>query len=172
MTPIDWAAVFDHADRNPPLAAELLSAVSPSISAPLDRDEVDSAFGEDEIDPSLWRFPTRLLPASYLSFLAWSNGGFFLNGDREFQMLPAEELREYMLTYRVPFRLPGAVPFALNGEGGFYLFDLSEPADEHEEYPILFAAGGNSRFNRLAVVGQSLLEVCRGRTDPASELPE
>src|SRR5438874_13679548 len=123
MTPTDWAAVFDHADRNPPLAADLLPAVSASVSAPLDEGEEAAVRAENGPDPGFWKFPTRPLPASYLSFLAWSNGGSFLTGDREFQMLAAEELREYMLNYRVPFHLPGAVPFALDGEGGVYLFD-------------------------------------------------
>src|SRR4051812_47256691 len=101
MTPINWASVFDHAERNPPLAADLIPAVSASVTAPLDKDEEAAVVGERGPDPGLWKFPTRALPASYLSFLAWSNGGFFLSGDREFQMLAAEELREYMLTYRV-----------------------------------------------------------------------
>jgi hypothetical protein len=117
-----------------------------------------------------WVFPTRPLPPSYLDFLFWSNGGFFLNGDRELQMLAAEELREYLITYRVPYHLPGSVPFALNGSGGFYLFDLDEPPDESGEHPILFAEARDMKFSELVVVGRSFLEVCRGRTDPGDDL--
>jgi hypothetical protein len=171
MTPTDCASVFDHADRNPPLAAELLSAVSPSVSAPLDATELGAIRGEGGPDPGGWKFPTRPLPASYLSFLAWSNGGFFLTGDREFQMLAAEELREYLLTYRVPYHMPGAVPFALDGGGNFFLFDLRTPADPAGEYPVLFAPAGSLGFDVAVVVAGSFLDACRGRTDPASDLP-
>jgi hypothetical protein len=171
MTPIDWAAVFDHADRNPPLAAELLSAVSPSISTPLEPTEAEAIRGEGGPDTGGWQFPTRPLPASYLLFLAWSNGGFFLTGDREFQMLAAEELREYLITYRVPYHMPGAVPFALDGGGSFFLFDLRSPADPAGEYPVLFAPAGNLAFDVAVSVARSFPDVCRGRTDPASDLP-
>jgi NAD(P)-dependent dehydrogenase (short-subunit alcohol dehydrogenase family) len=33
-------------------------------------------------DPARWRIPDRPIPASYLSFLRWSDGGEFQTGDR------------------------------------------------------------------------------------------
>jgi hypothetical protein len=169
MTAIDWAAVFDHADRNPPLDPGLRDAVSASVCTPPDAGERDAIVAEGGPDPDLWKFPARPLPPSYLDFLCWSNGGFFLTGDRELQMLAAEELREYLLTYRLPYHRPGAVPFALDGGGGFYLFDLAEEPDGRGEYPIVFAPGGDLRFDDPEIVGRSFVEVCRGRTKPGAD---
>src|SRR5262245_58990573 len=101
MSPTNWAAAFDRADRNPPLPTDLMTAVSASVTAPLDRDERAALAAEDAPDLDRWLFPDRPLPPSYLAFLGWSNGGFFLNGDRELQMLAAEELRPYLLDYRL-----------------------------------------------------------------------
>jgi len=166
MTPIDWAAIFEHGDRRAPLPEGLLTAVSASVTTPLDPEEVRALAAENAPDPGRWEFPAHPLPASYLAFLAWSNGGGFVNGDREFQMLAAEELREYMLTYRLPYHLPGTVPFALDGEGGFYLFDLRHPPDAAGESPVLYAGTGGLGFDSAVEVGRSFVEACRGRTDP------
>jgi hypothetical protein len=171
MTPIDWSAIFEHADRNPPLSADLREAVSASVCSALDPDEQQAIREAGGPDPDLWVFPARLLPASYLEFLCWSNGGFFVNGDRELGMLSAEELREYLLTYEVPYYLPGTVPFALDGNGNFYLFDLRNPPDVDGEYPILFTSTENLSFDVARIVGQSFPEVCRGRTNPAESDP-
>jgi hypothetical protein len=165
----DWAQLFDHADRNPPLDPDLRDAVSGSVMAPLDTDEV-AAITAAGGNPDGWHFPTRPLPASYLDFLCWSNGGFFLNGDREFQMLSAEELRPYLIDYRVPYFLPGVVPFALDGSGGFYLFDLQSPPDSAGEYPILFVRSGNLATGEVVAVAASFPEALFDSTDPAERL--
>lgn len=170
MTPTDWAAVFDHAERNPPLDPDLRDAVSASVCTHLDPDEAAAVRDEAGPDPDAWSFPARPLPPSYLDFLGWSNGGFFLTGDRELQMLAAEELREYMVTYRLPYQIPGSVPFALDGGGGVFLFDMRVPPDAAGEYPILFAATGDPGYDAAIEVGRSFPAVCSGRTDPADGL--
>lgn len=175
MTPTDWDTVFDQADRNPPLPTGLRDAVSSSVTTPLDAEEREALSQEKVPDPDRWTFPAHPLPATYLDFLAWSNGGLFVNGERELQMLAAEELREYMLTYRLPLYLPGMVPFATDGRGNFYLFDLRNPPDAAGEYPVVFAAVGDAGAGETAaavVVAGSFPEVCRGRTDPDDNAPD
>ena len=86
------------------------------------------------------------LPASYLSFLGWSNGGEFRNGERWFQFFqalhPSQGVHAMQLAYGVPRYMPGALPFAFNGGGAFYLFDtrFGLAADE---YPVVIARAGN-----------------------------
>ncbi len=85
--------------------------------------------------------------ASYLAFLAWSNGGLFIEGDREFAMLGAEELRDYLLTYELPFMMTGTVPVGTDGQGGLYLIDLRNAADSNGEYPILHTLADRLTFD-------------------------
>ena len=78
-------------------------------------------------DASKWVIPSRPLPPSYLSFLRSSNGGEFRTGERWFQFFPALDrqhgVRAMMLGYHLPEYMPGAVPIAFDGCGGFYLLD-------------------------------------------------
>lgn len=162
--PTDWLALFDVSTPNPPLPAEWLPAVSASVTAPLYADERKELAARDAPDVPSWSFPSHALPDSYLAFLRWANGGTFVTGDREFGMLAAEELRRYMLDYNLPYHLPGAVPFALDGEGGFYLFDMRGPPDTRGEYPILHVPGGDLGYDEAATLGQTFEQALGGRT--------
>ncbi|MNN24513.1 hypothetical protein D3C81_1379480 [compost metagenome] len=72
-------------------------------------------------DPAKWSIPNNPLPADYLDFLRYSNGGEFGNGMRHFQFFDADELRSLLLAYEFPEYMPGAVPFATDGCGNHYI---------------------------------------------------
>ncbi len=90
--------------------------------------------------------PNFGLPGSYLSFLRWSNGGNFVKGKREFGFFPAVDsrcgVRAMMLVYHLPEYMPGAVPFAFDGAGSFYLFDMREPPID-DEFPVVLSHAGS-----------------------------
>lgn len=71
-------------------------------------------------------FPDRSLPEEYTAFLRESNGGDFVKGGREFQMLSAGEIPEYYKAYNFARYMPYALPFAMDGNGNFYIFNKSE----------------------------------------------
>jgi hypothetical protein len=183
----NWCSVFDSAHTEPGLPEQYLAddVIESYLFSPLTDDEL-CAIRDRQLnpfpandarhatwrpfDPATWRLPTdRPLPPSYKSFLGWSNGGLFITGEREFGMLKAQELREYMLLYDVPQYMSGAVPFALNGGGCLYLFDVRNPPDASGEYPILFAATDNLNYDDSILVARSFPEVCRGRGNPETE---
>jgi hypothetical protein len=106
----------------------------------------------------------RPVPPSYLSFVRHSDGGEFRNGDRLFQMW-GTGLREFLISYHVPQYVPLAVPFAFNGGGVMYLFDMRNPPGADGEYPILCAGSGRLTFDphHSPKVADSFPDVCRGR---------
>ena len=55
---------------------------------------------------------------------------------------PDDGVRATLLAYHVPQYLPGALPFAFNGEGTLYLFDMRQPA-KGGEYPVVCSQAGN-----------------------------
>lgn len=69
-------------------------------------------------------FPVTKLCDKYISFLKESNGGGFLNGDREYQWFSSEEVKDFYYSYKFNIFMPFAFPFALDGNGSFYLFNL------------------------------------------------
>ncbi|GGG88746.1 SMI1/KNR4 family protein [Paenibacillus radicis (ex Gao et al. 2016)] len=120
-------------------------------------------------DPSLWSIPQKALPASYLEFLRYSNGGEFGNGDRHFQFFSAEELRSMMLAYEFPEYMPDAVPFAMDGCGNHYVWDMRSDRDDGE-YPILVASSGNLGYEDCIQIADSFVELCLGTTSADEEL--
>jgi hypothetical protein len=74
-------------------------------------------------------------------------------------------LREFLVSYHVPQYMPLAVPFAFNGGGVMYLFDMRDPPASDGEYPILCAHAGCLTFDPhdSPKVADSFPEVCRGR---------
>jgi hypothetical protein len=173
---VNWNALFDEAYPEPGVPPTYLAdnIIEQVVFGPLSEaelKEVRGRHGPDDPDPATWSFPTRPFPPSYRSFLAWSNGGTFVTGEREFQMLMAQELREYLLLYDVPGLMPGAVPFGLNGAGGFYLFDMRNQPDGQGEYPILFAATDHLIYDDAVALGHSLPDVFRDGTNPEAARP-
>lgn len=153
---MDWTSIFSQ--RDPQFGAtgsEIMQLVA-SIFLPLSAGEIRDAQAQcarnpvpvthplhaqfRPFDPSLWQLPNAALPASFLEFLRFSNGGNFGNGDRWFQFFPAmgaqHGLRAMMLAYEFPQYMPFALPFAFNDGGTFYAFDLRRSAI-NGEYPIV-----------------------------------
>jgi hypothetical protein len=77
------------------------------------------------------------------------------------------------LAYHLPEYMPGALPFAFNGGGVFYLFDLREPADADGQYPVVAVHAGNLGWAtheegyppECWPVADGLEQACRGRTN-------
>ena len=171
--PIPWANLFAEAHPAIGAAPSDLDRLLRALAAPMSAAEVAAIKADHPLhatyrrfDPANWRIPDRQLPASYRDFLLWSNGGSFSNGSRWFDpFLSAEALREYLLAYHVPQYMPGALPFAMDGGGGFYLFDLrADPVDG--EYPIFFIHAGNLGWDDATPVAPTFPDACRGTTHP------
>jgi hypothetical protein len=185
MGAINWEKVFEEAAPEAGASAAELAELAAGFAFPLSGDEVSEIVRRQRnpflrrdplyrswkpIDPRPWRLPARKLPRSYLGWLRWSNGGLFRNGEREFGFFPALDskagVRAMLLAYEFPEYMPGALPFALNGGGTFYVFDMRKPA-VRGEYPIFCAYAGNLGFGRGegARVAPTLLAACRGTTN-------
>jgi hypothetical protein len=120
------------------------------------------------MDPSRWRLPSGGLPRPLRAFLEWSNGGVFTTGARRFQFLAARELRATLLTHHFPVHMPDALPFARDGGGCFYVFDLRAPAPDGA-FPVVFCAAGNLGFGSAIALG-GFTDALRGATDPEEQL--
>lgn len=153
---VEWDKVFEGAQPKPGASEEEIAQFVATVGQPLSAEEVDYVNRSQRnpwpasnpfhatwrpFDPLQWQMPNRPLPASYLSFLRWSNAGHFQNGGRLFQMF-GTGLRNMMISYNMPQYMPGALPFAFNGGGVFYLFDMRAPA-VGGEYPIHCAHAGS-----------------------------
>lgn len=178
---VDWSEVLDESDRSPGASeAEITEFVS-TVGLPLSEAEVAMIYRGQQnpfpasdplyaayvpFDPRMWTIPNRPLPPAYLDFLRWSNGGEFQNGERCFQFFSTREVRELLLSYNLPQYMPGALPFALNGGGRFYLFDMRRAAVDGE-YPIICSHAGNLGWgpDECVRIARSFEEACRGTTD-------
>lgn len=69
-------------------------------------------------------FPVTILDTSYQNFLSESNGGGFLRGEREYQMFSMCEICDFYEIYAFETYMPHALPFAMDGYGNFFLFDM------------------------------------------------
>lgn len=157
MASIDWPGLFngyDVCEPNPGLNPEYVPLVDRLIAEPLSDEERKEIAERELSDPATWQLPAKPLPESYLSFLAWSNGGLFVKGDREFAMFGAEELREYLITYELPARCPNAVAFAADGLGGLLAFDMRADA-VNGEYPILHFTADEFDFEAATRIAES-----------------
>ena len=162
MSDFNWShhlSKFDECEPRPGLNPEYVPLVDRLIGEPLSKEEITEIESRGLSDPNHWVVPSRPLPKSYLSFLAWSNGGIFIEGDREFAMLGAEELREYMLTYELPATMAGSVPFATDGHGGFYLIDMRSEPNEGGEFPILHAHADRFTYDDAEIVATAFPEL-------------
>jgi len=181
---IDWSTIFAVSFPNPGATDTELSAAIKALTSPLSQEELqsiahsqinpfppsDPLYGAYRpFDPAAWVIPNRPFPSDFISFLGWSNGGSFFNQDRHFDpFLSCTELRHYLVGYRFPEYLPGAVPFALDGNSRVYFFDMRRDS-ESNEYPVLFTSLGDLRYKHSILVGDSFIEVCAGTTDPQAD---
>ena len=177
---IDWSALFEHASPEKGASLAKTAQFVAELGLPLTPAEVAQVNATQRnpwlptqpeyatwqpFDPSVWVMPAnRPVPPSYRSFVRYSDGGSFQNGDRLFQMW-GTGLREFLLCYDVPQYMPLAVPFAFNGGGVMYMFDMREPPGKHGEYPIICAGAGCLTFDPhySPKVADSFPEVCVGR---------
>jgi hypothetical protein len=187
---VKWASVFDESQPNPGASDADIDRFVATIGQPLSPTEVadinrtqQNPFPESDplhsayrpFDPSSWLMPNRPLPADYLAFLRWSNGGWCRSGEREFGFFPTSNptggVRAMTLAYHVPQYMPGALPFAFNGGGVFYLFDMREAA-RTGNYPVIAASAGALGWgeNGFWVVADSFLAACQGSSN-VEDLP-
>ncbi len=178
---IDWETVFDEKHPIPGASEAELQQFVAEVSRPMSALEIRAVhatqtnpFPESDplysawraIDATKWVIPDRPLPQTYLSFLRWSNGGEFQTGDRCFQYFPALDsqhgVRAMMLAYHIPEYMPGAVPFAFDGCGTFYLFDMRE-ASATGEFPVVRAHSGDLSWDpdSSEMIAESFESVCR-----------
>jgi len=101
------------------------------------------------------------LPDSYCNFLSWSNGGWARSGEREFGFLDTQSVVEFMETYEFARSMPGAVPYAWDGGGVFYVFDFRAVLIAGE-CPNLACESGANFWEHAWPIGASFLEVCSG----------
>lgn len=152
MSQVAWSHVFSEVILRADGASEAdIETFVATIGQPLAPAELDDINGTKSrfTKPETWIIPNSPLPSSYLSFLRWSNGGEFRNGDRLLQFFPILDpihgVRAMLLAYQVPYTHPGILPFAFNGGGIFYAFDMRY-RPTNGEYPIVAADCGYSHF--------------------------
>jgi hypothetical protein len=184
-TDIDWAQLFTESHPRPGADETTLDRFVAELGKPLSDQEVQVAERSQSnpfppahllhdsyrpFDLRKWRLPGRPPPPSYLSFLRWSDGGTFVNGGRRFDPLFAcAEWRYVLLGYRLPEYMPGAFPFALDGGGCFYLFDMREEP-VRGEYPVLYVGAGKLCYEDAVLAAASFVDACRGNTDLANDV--
>lgn len=172
MEPVDWASVFSVIDPPPGCSDAQLRELAASVSRPLDAEEVAYlsqrlARRPDPPDPRGWPLPNYGLPPSYLSFLAWSNGGRYLLPGRAAEFLPAEGLRNEMLAWLFPLITPGLVPFAAtNNPKAWYAFDARRGAADGE-LPVVYVRSGMCMSTWMPLA-PTFMAFCRG-TDRGDE---
>jgi hypothetical protein len=179
----DWAAAFNVVQREPPATAEELSRLEDDLRRPLSDAEIDSIIRSQSnpwpvsdphhaswipVSPVRWQMPARPLPASFLSFLVWSNGPSVVRAQMAFGFFGTSEIREYLLAYHLPLYMPMTVPLGLDGSGNFALLDVREPMVKGE-YPILVAAAGDLCFDDARMAADTFEQFCL-RTERVEDL--
>ena len=158
---MNWLNIFDETQTEAGATEEEIAQFVSEVCSPLTSSEIAEVNASQinpfpkshalyntykPFDPEYWLIPRKPLPPSYLDFLRWSNGGWCRTGEREFGFFPANDLtgglRAMLLAYHVPQYMPLALPFAFNGGGVFYLFDMREEG-KNGEYPIVSSHAGN-----------------------------
>lgn len=168
MHEIKWDDVFDEQiDRRDGATQTEIEKFVATVQQPISEAELEWLTADFKDDhPEGWIVPDAPLPASYLSFLRWSNGGEFRSGERLMQFFPSLDtvhgVRAMMLAYGLPGKSPGILPFAFNGGGVFYAFDMRFRPCEGE-YRIVAAECGYS--HKPSELEPTFLAACRSRTD-------
>ncbi len=182
MSKIKWNNIFDEVLVNNGASDDEIATFIATVSNPLSREEQDCIRQEQcnpfpaadplystwrPFDPGEWSIPSKPFPGAYLHLLKWSNGAECRTGDRWFQFFPANDIgngvRAMLLTYHLPQYMPGAMPFAFDGGGIFYLFDMHTQAKDGE-YSIVCSTSGSLGFGD-AVIADSFVEACQGQQD-------
>ena len=183
---MDWLSVFDEVHPVSGASAKAIRQFVATLGRPLSAAEVKAIVASQRnpfpkgdplytayrpFDPTTWRLPQRPLPQSYLSFLQWSNGGWCRSGARAFDFFGAGTVRQMLLAYHLPEYMPDALPFAWNGDGIFYLFDMRQQPVA-DEYPIVCAQAGNLGWTvrKCGYVADAFPAACCGKGNVATLL--
>jgi len=164
---IEWASVFEEVLEHPGGAEDsVIDEFVATVQQPLSDKELAWLRNvQPQPEPERWKIPNEPLPASYLSFLRWSNGGKYRNGDRLIQFFPALDendcVRVMMLAYGIPYYKPGILPFAAS-EGCFYAFDMRLKARSDGELPIVATEFGGLP-GVVFPLAENFLDACRDR---------
>lgn len=179
---MDWKNVFDHVILAAPATNADIEYLQSGVLAPLTSEEIANATSRQRnpfpvsnslhatykpFDPAKWTLPGRRFPSAFVDLLRWSNGGNFTNGERELGVFGTASLREFLLSYELPEYMRGAVPFAFDGGGGFYLFDMrADP--QGDEFPIVFSHSGSLGWgeDEHISVAATFLDACLGTSHP------
>lgn len=173
-----WSQLFDEVTPEPPATAEDLRQLQDDLYRPLSESEIQEII-RNQINPWLetdperatwqprdpreWPMPSVPLPADYLDFLRWSNGGWIRVGERQFGFFSTSCVREYLLSYHFPANMPGAIPLGLDGGGIFAVLDIRKgPA---ENYPVLAVHASALDFSDSAFLAGTFSEFCAGREE-------
>jgi hypothetical protein len=171
---LHWPEIFDEFNSQPAASENQVRQLHESMVMPLTDQEIAELEAQHrqfkfKYDIRAWVFPAGPLPPSYLSLLGFSNGGNFRNGGRCLHPLFAtDEVRGYLLGYNLPEHIPHTFPFAMDGSGVIYLFDMRQPPVDGE-YPVLVSHAGSLSYGCCGKVADSFLECCRG-TEEVFEL--
>lgn len=163
---VDWQNVFDESHPESGATDSEIEELIQGLSVPLSASEEAELSDSIAVNPASWRIPDYPLPELYINLLRWSNGGEFRTGERWFQFFsasdPSHGIRAMMLAYHIPLYMEGSIPFAFNGAGTFYLFDMREtPVDG--EYPTIAAPAGCLTYDEECVsVASCFLDACSG----------
>lgn len=181
MPEVDWNSIFDEVHARPGATKQDVSEFVSSALLPLTSDEAErirraqnNPFPKGDplhptwkpFDPANWKLPKRSFPSDYLRLLQWANGAECRSGARVFQFFPTAGVRATMLAYHIPQHMSCAVPFAFNGGGVFYLFDMRKPA-RNGEYPIVCCGAGALGFGHAIKIADSFLAACQGKANVA-----
>ncbi len=162
------------AHTEPPATDADIAAFVGSVFAPLSDREirdlhaehkaaVGDGFFDPPFDPTPWQLPKYPLPNSYLSFLRYSNGGYFAGANRNFDPLfSTSEVRDYMLGYSIPHWMPCSCPIGFDGGGTFYLLDMRRKSTVGD-YPVLFAHAGSLGYDDAVTLASSFAELIAKR---------
>lgn len=71
-------------------------------------------------------FPSRQLPEDYVNFIKNNTCADFSDGERLYQFLDIDTVMEYYDAYMFPKFMPYAFPFAMDGNGSFYIFNMRQ----------------------------------------------
>ncbi len=165
MPDINWDEVFEeHIERRLGASEAEIDEFIKIVGQPLSHDEIAQLHQRNVAHPESWILPSGPLPESYLSFLRWSNGGHFRNGDRLMHFFPVLNedvgVRVMMLLYQMPERCPGVLPIAFNGGGIFYELDMRFRSVEGEYGIVANECGHESGPFKLE---PTFLEACQSR---------
>ncbi len=127
--------LFDYAAANPPVGEDKLS----------------------ELLKWLRDFPNAELPCEYTAFLRESNGGDFVKNGREFQMFAAEKIPEIYAAYKFSVYMPYALPFSMDGNGTFYVFNKRE-----RDKRVYLVSAGNMGWSECVPIAESFNECIKG----------